>query len=172
MAQSQQETHPVLDIFGMEVAETPSKNKPQRTQGGETRSDVIFSSYQSGNSDVFPNILALHVPEGATIADVTYGKGVFWRNVNLDNYTLLATDLATGVDCRDLPYDDASLDAVVLDPPYMEGLLRANKTSSAGTGTHAGFRDYYSNGTESTLPGDNGTPPPKRGRPNTPRSPA
>ena len=61
----------------MEVAETPSKNKPQRTQGGETRSDVIFSSYQSGNSDVFPNILALHVPEGATIADVTYGKGVF-----------------------------------------------------------------------------------------------
>lgn len=141
MAQSQQETHPVLDIFGMEVAETPSKNKPQRTQGGETRSDVIFSSYQSGNSDVFPNILALHVPEGATIADVTYGKGVFWRNVNLDNYTLLATDLATRVDCRDLPYDDASLDAVVLDPPYMEGLLRANKTSSAGTGTHAGFRD-------------------------------
>ena len=86
---------------------------------------------------------------------------MFWRNVNLDNYTLLATDLATGVDCRDLPYDDASLDAVVLDPPYMEGLLRANKTSSAGTGTHAGFRDYYSNGTESTLPGDNGTPPPK-----------
>ncbi|EFM48182.1 DNA methyltransferase [Corynebacterium matruchotii] len=161
MAQSQQETHPVLDIFGVEVAETPSKNKSQRTQGGETRSDVIFSSYRSGNSDVFPNILALHVPEGATIADVTYGKGVFWRNVNLDNYTLLATDLATGVDCRDLPYDDASLDAVVLDPPYMEGLLRANKTSSAGTGTHAGFRDYYSNGTESTLPGDNGTPPPK-----------
>lgn len=43
----------------------------------------------------------------------------------------------------------------------MEGLLRANKTSSADTGTHAGFRDYYSNGTESTLPGDNGTPPPK-----------
>ena len=84
--------------------------------------------------------------------NATYGKGVFWRNVNLDNYTLLATDLATGVDCRDLPYDDASLDAVVLDPPYMEGLLRANKTSSAGTGTHAGFRDYYSNGTESTLP--------------------
>lgn len=69
MAQSQQETHPVLDIFGMEVAEAPSKNKSQRTQGGETRSDVIFSSYQSGNSDVFPNILALHVPEGATIAE-------------------------------------------------------------------------------------------------------
>ena len=118
MAQSQQETYPVLDIFGVEVAETPSKNKSQRTQGGETRSDVIFSSYQSGNSDVFPNILALHVPEGATIADVTYGKGVFWRNVNLDNYTLLATDLATGVDCRDLPYDDASLDAVVLASQY------------------------------------------------------
>ena len=79
MAQSQQETHPVLDIFGMEVAENAIEKQTTTHPRRRNRSDVIFSSYQSGNSDVFPNILALHVPEGATIADVTYGKGVFWR---------------------------------------------------------------------------------------------
>ena len=28
-----------------------------------------------------PSCLALHVPDGATIADVTFGQGVFWRDV-------------------------------------------------------------------------------------------
>jgi len=30
-------------------------------------------------------------------------------------------DSTDGIDCRDLPYDDASFDCVVLDPPYAEG---------------------------------------------------
>ena len=84
---------------------------------------------------MFPEILALHVADGATIADVTYGKGVFWQNVDADRYQLLATDLQTGVDCRELPYDDASLDCVVLDPPYMEGLFRRAGSQLAGGGT-------------------------------------
>lgn len=66
---------------------------------------------------MFPKILALHVSEGATIADVTYGSGVFWRNVPTGTYTLKPTDIADGVDCRKLPYEKESLDCVVLDPP-------------------------------------------------------
>lgn len=142
-----------LDLGG----DTP-KN---RTQGGIASTDVVFSSHQSGNADVFPQILKLHVPEGSKIADVTFGKGVFWRNVDLTKYELLATDLATGVDCRALPYEDGSLDAVVLDPPYMEGLLRANKEHVAGAGTHNAFRDYYSSGGEKTPVGVDGKPAPK-----------
>lgn len=57
------------------------------------------------------------------IADVTYGKGVFWRNVHKEDYDVLPTDIATGVDCRALPYGAATLDAVVFDPPYMEGFF-------------------------------------------------
>jgi hypothetical protein len=73
------------------------------------------------NADLFPHILALYVPQGSRIADVTYGRGVFWRQVPEGAYEVLATDLETGVDCRALPYADGSLDALVFDPPFMHG---------------------------------------------------
>jgi hypothetical protein len=34
------------------------------------------------NADLFPLILKMYIPSGAIIADVTYGKGVFWKNVD------------------------------------------------------------------------------------------
>lgn len=111
-----------------------------------SNSNIILSAHVAGNAEVFSLILQLHVSSGAVIADVTYGKGVFWRNVNIAEYTLHATDIDTGVDCRDLPYDDMSLDCVVLDPPYMEGLYRRSKTHLAGSGSHGAFREHYSNG--------------------------
>jgi len=123
-----------------------AKPRRKRIAGGVATSRVTVSARLAGNADVFPEILALHVPDGAEIADVTYGKGVFWQNVETDRYTLLATDLKSGVDCRKLPYADASLDCVVFDPPYMEGLYRHAGSQLAGGGSHAAFREHYSNG--------------------------
>lgn len=120
----------------------------RRVQGGKPTSDLILSAHMGGNADIFPEILELHVPIGSLIADVTYGKGVFWRNVPADDYTVRTTDIATGTDCRDLPYRESSIDCVVLDPPYMEGFYRKSKSEKAGSGTHISFRDAYSNGNE------------------------
>lgn len=120
----------------------------KRKQGGIVTSDVIMSAFVSGNAEVFPKILELHVPDGAKIADVTYGSGVFWKNVNLDRYELISSDIATGIDCRQLPYENESFDAIVIDPPYMEGLLRSKKEHKAGIGSYSNFREYYSNGDE------------------------
>jgi len=117
-------------------------------QGGVASTDVVMSAYVSGNADVFPRILDLHVPDGATVADVTFGTGVFWSKVDKSRYEVLATDISMGVDARALPYEDNSIDCVVLDPPYMEGLLRDNVDHKAGGGSHAAFREYYSNGNE------------------------
>jgi tRNA G10 N-methylase Trm11 len=125
------------------------KNK-KRVQGGIATSDVVVSAYVGGNAEIFPSILSLHVPEGATIADVTYGKGVFWKNVPKHLYKVLPSDIANGIDCRCLPYEDASFDCVVLDPPYMEGLFRKNSDQMAGSGSHRAFRDHYSDGEETT----------------------
>lgn len=120
----------------------------RRVQGGETTSDLIVSAYVGGNADVFPKVLALHVPPGSVVADVTWGKGVFWRNVPDGLYEVKATDIAMGVDCRNLPYDDGSIDCVVLDPPYMEGFYRKQAEQKAGSGTYVSFRESYSNGNE------------------------
>jgi hypothetical protein len=106
----------------------------------------VLSAHAGGNADLFPQVLALHVPVGATVADVTYGQGVFWKKVPAGAYRLLASDLATGTDCRALPHGDASVDALVLDPPYLEGLLREKPETRGGQGSHAALRGYYAAG--------------------------
>ena len=126
--------------------ESPVLGPQRRVQGGICTTQLTLSAHTGDNSDVFPKILSLHVPKGAKIADVTYGLGVFWKNINLADYELLASDLKTGTDCRHLPYDSASLDCVVFDPPYMEGLYRRSNGHLAGSGTHSAFRNAYSNG--------------------------
>jgi tRNA G10 N-methylase Trm11 len=70
---------------------------------------------------LLPHILGLYVPEGSTIADVTHGKGAFWTKTDTTRYDLRPTDLLTGVDFRHLPYEPASIDCLMLDPPYMHG---------------------------------------------------
>jgi hypothetical protein len=113
--------------------------KAERVQGGKATTDLILSAHVAGNAEVFPMLLALHVPAGSTVADVTHGKGVFWRNVPKDMYRLLATDIQDGVDCRSLPYEDESIDALVIDPPYMEGAMRGTAYSEG----QQQFGDYY-----------------------------
>ena len=135
-------------MTGVAVAVKPQRRSPR----GEATSDLTCSAHIARNADVFPHILDLHVPIGSTVADVTYGKGIFWQKVDPDAYHVLATDIETGVDCCDLPYDDTSLDCVVLDPPYMEGLYRKNPRNLAGAGTYAAFRKTYSNGRSSMGP--------------------
>ncbi len=120
----------------------------KRVQGGISTSDLIMSAHVDCNENIFPQILELHVPIGAKIADVTWGKGVFWKKVLTENYEVHGTDIATGVDCRNLPYADESFDCVVLDPPYMEGFYRKQDEHKAGSGTHAAFASAYSNGDE------------------------
>lgn len=120
----------------------------KRTQGGIATSRVVLSAHMSGNAEVFPQVLGLHVAEGSRIADVTYGQGVFWRNIPKGVYELHTSDIKSGVDCRKLSYDNSSMDCVVLDPPYMEGFYRRSKGHLAASGTHKAFRSAYSNGNE------------------------
>ncbi|MCA9688470.1 MAG: DNA methyltransferase [Nannocystaceae bacterium] len=152
------EGHPPVDDPGPTAA-ADAVAPARRTQGGVATSDVITSAHVGLNAELFPRILELHVPAGARVADVTYGKGVFWRAVADDRHEVVASDLELkpgiagsrpftfldGVDCRDLPHADASFDCVVLDPPYMEGLHRRSVDHMAGSGTHQAFRRAYSN---------------------------
>ena len=81
----------------------------------------VLTCTEGTNADLFAIALAMYVRPGAKVADVTYGNGVFWNKVDATSYQLYATDIQSGVDFRHLPYEDASIDAVVFDPPYMTG---------------------------------------------------
>lgn len=115
---------------------------------GVATTDVVLSAHVAGNAEVFKQVMDLHVPSGSVVADVTYGKGVFWKSIPEARYKLYASDVQTGTDCRSLPYDDASMDAVILDPPYMEGWFRQRKGQLGGSGSHSAFRERYSDGRE------------------------
>ena len=91
------------------------------------------------NADIFPYVLSLYVPSRSKIADITYGRGVFWKNVKLDQYELQKSDLKQGVDCRALPYHDQTFDCVVFDPPYMH---TPGGTAHDG---HQNYEMYYEN---------------------------
>lgn len=124
--------------------------RKRKSPEGRTTSNLICSAHIGTSAELFPHILALHVPPGSTVADVTYGKGIFWKHVPKDAYRVLATDMANGVDCRNLPYHSGSIDCVVLDPPYMEGFFRRATAQMAGAGTYAAFRSTYSSGAPTT----------------------
>lgn len=111
----------------------------REVRNGAPTNDLVLSAYVDGNDDVFPKILELYVKPGSVVADVTYGKGVFWRGIPAERYELRATDIRDGVDCRNLPYADGEIDCVVLDPPYMH--------TPGGTAhrAHQSFETYYAN---------------------------
>lgn len=125
----------------MDRLQQPSaaNEKSRKVRNGRASNDLVLSSAVGGNDEVFPNVLKLYVAKGSVVADVTYGKGVFWRKIKKDDYELLATDLTTGTDCRDLPYDDGQIDCVVFDPPYM------HTPGGAAHTAHSPFEDYYKN---------------------------
>jgi hypothetical protein len=124
------------------ASQTVISTKPKKTSRiarGLATNKLVFSAYQGTNDEVFPHVLLLHVPKGSVVADVTYGKGVFWRTIDKTAYDLRATDLTTGVDCRRLPYGDNAIDCVVFDPPYMH--------TPGGTAhqNHQNYENYYYN---------------------------
>lgn len=125
--------------------------KSARVNGGTATNDLVLSCYQDSNNAIFPHILKLYVANGSTIADCTYGKGVFWRDVDQSKYECLFSDLKRrdipeivkgGVDSRRLPYNSGSLDALVFDPPYMH-----TPGGTAHNG-HQNFEQYYANNAE------------------------
>lgn len=100
---------------------------------------LIYSGKQGHNCDLFPYVMSLFVPRGGKVADVTYGRGVFWKYIPEGVFDLRATDLTEGFDARNLPYEDETFDAVVFDPPYMH--------TPGGTAheNHQNFETYYRN---------------------------
>jgi DNA modification methylase len=77
-----------------------------------------LNSVAESNEEAFARLIRLYAREGQTIADVTFGRGVFWKHVSQMLYDVKASDLMDGIDFRALPYTEASIDVVVLDPPY------------------------------------------------------
>lgn len=95
----------------------------------------ILTAKQGDNGDLFPDVLALYAKPGQRILDMTFARGVFWRNVPDGTYDLIANDIAPDLgeyhdDFRNTRWADGEFDMVVLDPPYAS--RSSNKRSAIG----------------------------------------
>ncbi len=154
-----QTTPAVVQPLDWESALQARHEAEQINDGGESHphepeaSSIIMTAQVGTNADMFPNILRLYVPEGSVVADVTFGKGVFWRNVDTSKYVLKPSDLMDGIDFRSLPYGDGTIDALVLDPPYMhdgktvhKALNKNYRNNHQPTTSHASVIRLYCGG--------------------------
>jgi hypothetical protein len=117
----------------------PESSLKRKSPDGYSTNNLVFSAQQGTNDGLFAKILSLYLADGSRVADITYGKGVFWRKVPDNKYTLIKSDLKDGVDSRKLPYDNSSLDCVVFDPPYM------HTPGGSAHKNHQNYEQYYKN---------------------------
>jgi hypothetical protein len=91
------------------------------------------------NADLIRAVASVHLPDGARVCDMTFGKGSFWRKCRHRAVTIYASDLTrrhdepspqldflsplrthfVQADFRHLPYRAGVFDLAVLDPPYI-----------------------------------------------------
>ena len=89
------------------------------------RCNSVFRDVNS--SDVVKSVFEVHFSEASSVADLTYGKGAFWKNVP-ENLTVVSLDqnprygCLVKSDCRSVPLGDQSVDVVVFDPPHQHGV--------------------------------------------------
>lgn len=82
---------------------------------------TIFSVIKGDNSDLIKAAATLYANGDPKIADLTYGKGVFWRKTPY--LRVFGSDIKTfpkrphNFTC--LPYRNQTFDIAVLDPPYI-----------------------------------------------------
>jgi hypothetical protein len=86
---------------------------------------MINDFIQGDSSEAMLMISLLHFPQPVgrklRVVDVTYGKGVFWQQIETVDFDFYASDIVTcknKLDFRDLPYGDDFFDVGVLDPPW------------------------------------------------------
>ncbi len=87
---------------------------------------VLGAARWTTNADLIADVFTVHVPARAAIsvADVTYGAGVWWRAVGEPDVRHGRAfenpkHFDDGVDFRALPEADGTFDVVAYDPPYV-----------------------------------------------------
>src|SRR6516162_3506546 len=120
------------------------QSSPKGHPMARTTPHPVRTLYRGTNADLLVDVARLYIPDGALVADITWGTGVFWRKTARTRFTLFGSDIdpsrirvAAGTDnpqfalltlpapiflvadCTHLPYREQSLDVVVVDPPYV-----------------------------------------------------
>lgn len=85
----------------------------------------VVTNIAGKNDKLISEVARLYFKDGMMIADLTYGTGNFWNEINTNKYKMFYSDIeptnpfVEKMDFRKTHYEDSMFDVVVLDPPYM-----------------------------------------------------
>jgi hypothetical protein len=84
----------------------------------------MIKSISYDQAEIIKWVLRLHAPKGCIDCDPTYSKGNFYKETSIEEPTykfdiLPQAEGAKYGDSRDLPLEDASIDCMMFDPPFL-----------------------------------------------------
>jgi len=77
--------------------------------------------------------------------DVTYGNGMFWKNLPLPTYCFDINpqfDHVSFISSENLPFDDNSINSVMFDPPFLTYIKSAKQHNSIMAKRFGGYWKY------------------------------
>ena len=121
-------------------------------EAAASQSEVVRSVYFD-QDDILRGIMALHCPDGFD-CDMTYGNGVFWKNLPQPRLKFDIDPQVAGVReacSRALPLEAESLRSVVFDPPFLTYVRDGREGNGsmvmarrfAGYWSYAELEDHY-----------------------------
>ena len=90
------------------------------------RQNAVFRDVHS--KQVIASILEVEYPDIKTVADLTWGKGAFWKTapvhgvIGLDKRPRYGCQIAA--DARHVPLVDEAVDVAIFDPPHQHGVSK------------------------------------------------
>jgi len=109
------------------------------------KTETIRSCYNS-QDDILNAIKELHCPEGFE-ADITYGNGVFWKNIDKPKlcFDICPTeDWIKQGDSTNIKLSDNSLNSIVFDPPFLTYIKNGKDYKDGAMIMSKRFGGYYS----------------------------
>lgn len=101
-------------------------------------------SLSTSQTEILQSVLALHCPDGVD-ADITFGNGVFWRDLPLPRRRFDIDPQVEGVEQASstmLPLESESIGSVVFDPPFLT-YVRTQREGNGGMVMARRFSGYW-----------------------------
>mgnify|MGYP003345886251 CR=1 FL=1 len=105
---------------------------------------TVIKSVYDNQDDIINGIIQLHCPDGIE-CDVTYGNGMFYKNLSEPKYKFDIDPQCDGViqaSSNDLPLEDNSINSIMFDPPFLTYIKagREGNGSMIMSNRFAGYR--------------------------------
>jgi len=96
-----------------------------------SKADNLVKSVSDSQDEILKGILKLYIPKGRFDCDLTFSKGVFYKNIPIPHYIYDKYPLSNEVQSLDEAYklEDGRFDSIVLDLPFLVKDIKGAATS-------------------------------------------